>query len=104
MNQNLENMIVLQDGLFYDPNMEEILYEEKKLPLTWSQQRVLRTLTESKGGIVSRKLLMQALWETDTYISEGSLTTCVSRLRSRLKQQGIPDPIRTKKGIGYYIP
>ncbi|WP_304683621.1 helix-turn-helix domain-containing protein [Ileibacterium valens] len=47
---------------------------------------------------------MQELWQTDTYISEGSLTTCVSRLRSRLKNLGMPDPIRTKKGIGYYIP
>ncbi len=104
LNQNPETTIVLQDGLLYDPALEEIRFEEKTLPLTWSQQKVLRALADSKGGIVSRKSLMKALWDTDVYISEGSLTTCVSRLRSSLKKQGIPDPIRTKKGIGYYIP
>ncbi|WP_283651288.1 winged helix-turn-helix domain-containing protein [Ileibacterium valens] len=104
MNQNLENAIVLQDGLFYDPDLEEIVFNEKKLPLTFSQQKVVRTLLDQKGAVVNRKALMQELWQTDTYISEGSLTTCVSRLRSRLKNVGMPDPIRTKKGIGYYIP
>ncbi|WP_304683622.1 hypothetical protein [Ileibacterium valens] len=56
MNQNLENAIVLQDGLFYDPDLEEIVFNEKKLPLTFSQQKVVRTLLDQKGAVVNRKL------------------------------------------------
>lgn len=96
--------ITLAEQLVYDPEEEKLTYKGKELELTWSQQKIMELLAGGKGKIVKRESLMIALWQTDTYISEGSLTTCVSRLRSRFRKEGIPDPIRTKKGIGYYIP
>ena len=46
---------------------------------------------------------MMALWSTDEYVSDGSLTTLVSRLRSKLAESCGGEIIMTRKGQGYYI-
>ncbi len=46
---------------------------------------------------------MMALWETDEYVSDGTLTTLISRLRSRLRTQCGREMIATKKGQGYFL-
>ena len=58
---------------------------------------------ERKGQVVSRELLMQRLWETDSFVDENTLSVNINRLRRRLEAAGIADFIRTKKGIGYLI-
>ena len=46
---------------------------------------------------------MNALWETDCYVDENTLTVNVTRLRRRLESIGAPDMIQTRKGVGYLI-
>lgn len=46
---------------------------------------------------------MEALWNTDEFISDNSLTVLISRLRTKLKDECHQDIICTKKGQGYYI-
>ena len=46
---------------------------------------------------------MMDLWDTDEYVSDGTLTTMISRLRSRLKSQCGQEIIGTKKGQGYFL-
>ena len=46
---------------------------------------------------------MMALWSTDEYVSDGSLTTLVSRLRSKLSESCGREIVMTRKGQGYYI-
>lgn len=43
------------------------------------------------------------LWSTDEFVSDGTLTTMVSRLRSKLKRFCGQELIMTKKGQGYLI-
>ena len=58
---------------------------------------------ENRADVVTREELMMDLWETDEYVSDGTLTTMISRLRSKLKGVCGQDVIGTKKGLGYYI-
>ena len=53
--------------------------------------------------MVSRDLLMERLWETDSFVDENTLTVNVARLRKKLASVGLPDFIVTKKGMGYMI-
>lgn len=46
---------------------------------------------------------MLALWDTDQFIEEGTLTTSVSRLRHKLSALTGHSVIVTSKGKGYYI-
>ena len=78
-------------------------YNGQRIDLTKNDYRILQTLLENKGKIVSRETLMTRLWETDCYVDENTLTINVSRLRKRLDAAGLEHFITTKKGMGYII-
>lgn len=75
----------------------------EKIPLTKNECRILQTLLEQKGRIVSRDTLMERLWQTDDYVDENALTVNVARLRRKLEQAGLDGLIVTKKGLGYLV-
>lgn len=72
--------------------------------LTRNELRILQALLERRGRVVRREDLMTALWATDCYIDENTLTVNVARLRKKLEAAGVPGLIRTVKGEGYCIP
>lgn len=80
-----------------------LTYEGKKISLTKNEFRILQTLMENKGRLVSRETLMTKLWETDDYIEENTLTVNIARLRKKLENAGLKDFITTKVGEGYII-
>ena len=46
---------------------------------------------------------MMSLWNDDEFVSDNTLTVNITRLRSRIRELGLGDVIKTKKGIGYLI-
>lgn len=78
-------------------------YGGEKIALTKNEMRILQTLMESSGKIVSRETLMSRLWETDCYIDENTLSVNISRLRKKLEVIGLGGFIRTKSGLGYIV-
>ena len=79
------------------------IYDGRKISLTKNEFRILQTLMENKGRLVSRDTLMTKLWETDDYIEENTLTVNIARLRKKLKNEGLDGFITTKVGEGYII-
>ena len=80
-----------------------LTYECQKISLTKNEFRILQTLMENKGRLVSRDTLMTKLWETDNYIEENTLTVNIARLRRKLEHAGLKDFITTKVGEGYLL-
>ena len=80
-----------------------LTYGEEKLELTKNEYRILMCLMENKGTIVSREKLMEALWATDSFVDENTLSVNVGRLRKKLEAAGLKDFIATKFGAGYII-
>ena len=80
-----------------------LTYGEEKLELTKNEYRILLCLMENKGTIVSREKLMKALWATDSFVDENTLSVNVGRLRKKLEAVGLKDFIATKFGAGYII-
>lgn len=78
-------------------------YQDREIPLSKNEYRILLTLLESKGKVVSRERLMERLWQTDSFVDENTLTVNVGRLRRKLEAAGLPDFIETKFGTGYVI-
>ncbi len=79
-------------------------YNGEKLPLTKNESKILSVLMKNKGKIVSREKLMEALWQTDSFVDENTLTVNVGRLRKKLETAGLENFIETKFGQGYIIP
>ena len=80
-----------------------LTYNGEKIDLTKNEYRILETLFENRGKVVSRETLMNKLWETDCYVDENTLSVNVMRLRKKLEQSGLTDFITTKVGRGYII-
>lgn len=82
---------------------QTLQYEGNAIDLTKNEYRILLCLMERKGHVVSRELLMQRLWETDSFVDENTLTVNVNRLRKKLEAAGLSEFIRTRFGVGYLV-
>ncbi len=80
-----------------------LTYHDQRVDLTKNEFRILQTLLEHKGQVVSRETLMEKLWESDSFVDENTLTVNVARLRQKLSGAGLDGFITTRKGVGYLI-
>lgn len=92
-----------KDGLILDLKSMTVFFEDKSLDLSKNEFKILETLMVNSGKIVSREKLMTALWSTDIFIDDNTLTVNISRLRKSLESLGVMDFIKTKVGAGYYV-
>lgn len=90
-------------GVVLDLCDTSVSYNGQKAELTKNEFRIIQTLMENKGKIVSRDTLMVKLWQMDCYVEENTLTVNVNRLRKKLTDLGITDYIKTRVGSGYII-
>ena len=90
-------------GALLNVGESTLTYGDEKLSLSKNEFRILLSLMESKGKIVSREKLMEQLWETDSFVDENTLSVNVNRLRKRLDSVGLGNFITTKFGRGYLI-
>ena len=90
-------------GAMLNTDEGTLSYQGEKIALSKNEFRILLTLMRSKGKVVSREKLMDALWETDSFVDEAALTVNVGRLRKRLEAAGLTDFIATRHGVGYLI-
>ena len=90
-------------GAILNLNDTTLTYQGQRLDLTRNDFRILQTLMEQKGKVVSRDTLMMKLWEIDSYVEENTLTVNITRLRKKLSSIGLNHFIQTKIGTGYII-
>ncbi len=90
-------------GAVLNLNDTSLTFQGERIELTKNDFRILQTLLENKGKVVSRDTLMTKLWQIDAYVEENTLTVNVNRLRKKLENAGLHDFITTKIGCGYII-
>lgn len=90
-------------GVILDMGENSVLYKGKRIELTKNEYRILLTLMQNKGCVTSREKLMEALWQTDCFVDENTLSVNVGRLRKKLEAEGLDDFITTKFGEGYIV-
>ena len=95
--------LIAYHGMVLNIKDGSIVYKEQQHQLTKNEFKILLTLLEHKGEVVSREKLMEALWKSDSFIDENTLSVNVARLRKRLEEMGIQNMIQTRKGMGYII-
>ena len=90
-------------GAVINTNNNTLTYNGNEIDLARNEYKILITLVQNKNKVVSREKLMEALWETDCYVDENTLTVNVGRLRKTLESAGLKDLIKTKFGVGYIL-
>ena len=95
--------LIYYDNAVLDVEKCIFSYMDNKIELTKNEIKILSLLIKNKGKVVSREKLMMSLWNDDEFVSDNTLTVNITRLRGRIKELGLEDVIKTKKGIGYFI-
>lgn len=95
--------LIYYDNAVLDVEKCIFSYMDNKIELTKNEIKILSLLIKNKGKVVSREKLMMSLWNDDEFVSDNTLTVNITRLRGRMKELGLEDVIKTKKGIGYFI-
>lgn len=99
----IKERVYLGEDIYFEKGTDFLFCFGKEVELTKSEKKVMEKLAEQKTKVVTREELMMELWGMDEFISDGTLTTLVSRLRNKLKACCGKELILTKKGQGYFI-
>lgn len=98
------NITVIEHrGALLNTGDSTLTYQGETIPLSKNEYRILLTLMQNKGKVVSRERLMEALWATDSFVDENTLSVNVNRLRKRLESAGLAGFITTQHGVGYMV-
>lgn len=76
---------------------------DRSAELTRNELKILAHLMAHTGEIVSRADLIDALWDSQIYIDDNTLSVNMTRLRVKLEGIGLPGLIKTRRGMGYQL-
>ena len=85
----------------FDIAKRRLFRHHEEIHITPNEYLLLRTLVLNHGEVVSRRQLLQSVWE-DAAASHGALDTLVNSLREKLNE-GQPGLIVTERGVGYSL-
>ncbi|MDE5952348.1 MAG: response regulator transcription factor [Acetatifactor sp.] len=93
---------IYDDGkLFFDFSEQAASLNGKPLPLSPMEFKMLNLFRKNPKQVLTRGQLLQKLWDVDeNYVDEHTLTTTVSRIRSKIESEG-GTYIKTIYGMGY---
>ena len=95
--------VIEHRGAILDTGDNSLFFGGEKITLTKNEYRILLTLLEGRGRVVSRERLMERLWESEAFVDENTLTVNVNRLRKKLDAAGLNGFITTRVGAGYLV-
>ena len=101
---NNEEMEIFEyKNLKYNLSTSELEFNGNKIDLTKNESRILYTLIKNKGKIVSRDDIIKALWQSDEFVDDNTLTVNINRLRKKVEEVGAKEYLQTKRGQGYSL-
>lgn len=92
-----------QDDFVFDFEQMEYFKSGKAIELSKTEQKLLKILTDNKGTILRRSVLVDRIWTDGAeYVDENALSVTLKRLRDKLEDTPAkPQYIKTVYGIGY---
>lgn len=87
----------------YNPLTCEVTTSQATLRLTPTEGLLLKLLITNRQKIVSKEMMIKALWAGNNFIDQNALTVNVSRLRNKLATIGLKDAIVTVRKRGYQL-
>lgn len=98
------SILMSHKGVQLDLGAGVVSFDGKSAELTRNEQRILQILMKNPGTVVPRSEIMCALWESDSFIDDNTLTVNVNRLCKTLSSLGVPDEfLVTRRGLGYSV-
>lgn len=93
--------IIDKNGLRLYPERLELHFQQEKVSLTKKEADILEVLMTRHPLVAGREVLLEKLWDDDTFVDENTLNVNMTRTRNKLKELGIKNAIETVRGVGY---
>ncbi len=91
-----------QDGLSIDRRSHEVRVDDKPVPLTATEFRLLSLLVERRGCVLTHDQILSHVWGSNYLGDRNNVKLYVWYLRRKIEANPTdPRWIRTKRGIGY---
>lgn len=95
--------VIEHNGAILNLVDDSMTYQDKRAAFSKNEMQILSLLMENAGSIVSRDTIMMQLWDSDNFIDDNTLTVNVTRIRKKLREIGLEDFVKTRKGSGYLV-
>ena len=87
------------DEITLDKEKLSVFYKQEEVVLSSPEYQLLLTLIENKGKTITRKQLLEQIWDnTGNYVNDNTLTVTMKRLREKLHN---PNCLKTIRSFGY---
>lgn len=87
------------DELSVDKEKMAVFCNQEEVVLSRAEYQLLLSLMENKGKTVTRKLLLEQIWDSNgNYVNDNTLTVTMKRLREKLHN---PLCLKTIRSFGY---
>ena len=87
------------DEITLDKEKISVFHNQEEVVLSSPEYQLLLTLIENKGKTITRKQLLEQIWDnTGNYVNDNTLTVTMKRLREKLHN---PTCIKTIRSFGY---
>jgi DNA-binding response OmpR family regulator len=97
-----DGRIIASRGLTLDPGKRRASVQGRDVDLTKQEFDILYLLASRPGIVFSRAALLARVWHGDTYVTERTVDTVVSRIRRKVETDPQdPELILTAWGVGY---
>jgi DNA-binding response OmpR family regulator len=89
--------------LHVDSARQLVRVDDTVLTLTPKEYALLELLVRRRGHVLSRAVIFEQLYESDSTASDTVIEVLMSTLRTKLARAGLPDLIETRRGFGYVV-
>lgn len=94
---------ITKNGYTLDLHLSILKYQGKEVELTRNEFRILYYFFTEKQRIITKEELLEHLWNDKYYLDESILIVNINRLRTKAKEIGIDNLIKTVRGKGYRL-
>src|SRR5262245_24437677 len=94
---------VLKSGdLSLDRERRQATVRGERVELTKQEFDLLSLLASRPGAVFTRAALLEEVWSDDTYVTDRTVDTVISRLRRKIERDAQdPEMLLTARGVGY---
>lgn len=94
-----EKVQLFCDEILLDKEKMSVYWEQEEIVLSQMEYQVLLLLMENKGKTITRKQLLEQVWDRNgNYVNDNTLTVTMKRLREKLHN---PACVKTVRSFGY---
>lgn len=102
--ESIDANVVIKN-LTINTNEAKVYKDGREIILTAMEYRLLLTLLNNRGKVLTRNQLLEGIWDIDgDFVEDNTLTVYIKRLRDKIEEDAAkPQFIKTVRGLGYVI-